>query len=142
MNLCTRRIEFDYAHRLLGHSGKCSNLHGHRAAVEVTISSTDGLDAIGRVIDFGTIKRSFGAWIDSMLDHACIIAMEDAALRDFLLSQKSKYYELPPGMAPTAEHLAHHLFDAAVQTFAGCPRLQVVKVRFFETPTSYAEWIA
>jgi 6-pyruvoyltetrahydropterin/6-carboxytetrahydropterin synthase len=140
VNTCTKRIEFDYAHRLLGHTGKCGHLHGHRAAVEVTVARIAGLDDVGRVIDFGTVRRSFGAWIDSMLDHACIVALEDSALREFLRSQKSKYFELPAGMTPTAENLAHCLFDVAVKTFEGCPRLQVMKVRFYETPTSYAEW--
>ena len=34
MITCTRRIEFDAAHRILNHESKCKMLHGHRYVVE------------------------------------------------------------------------------------------------------------
>ena len=52
----TRRLEFDAGHRVLGHEGKCKNLHGHRYSAEITVTAPD-LDGLGRVIDFGVIKE-------------------------------------------------------------------------------------
>ncbi len=54
---CTRRIEFDAAHRVMRHEGKCKHLHGHRYALEATFSAS-GLDALGRVIDFAAFQHS------------------------------------------------------------------------------------
>ena len=36
---CTRRIEFDAAHRVMGHEGKCKHLHGHRYALEARVAT-------------------------------------------------------------------------------------------------------
>ena len=35
---CTRRIEFDAAHRVMEHESKCRHLHGHRYAIEATFA--------------------------------------------------------------------------------------------------------
>jgi len=34
----TRRLEFDAGHRIPHHAGKCCHLHGHRYAIELTVS--------------------------------------------------------------------------------------------------------
>jgi 6-pyruvoyltetrahydropterin/6-carboxytetrahydropterin synthase len=52
---CTRRIEFDAAHRVMEHESKCKHLHGHRYALEATFVAPD-LDTLGRVVEFGVIK--------------------------------------------------------------------------------------
>ncbi len=39
MITCTRRIEFDAAHRILNHESKCKMLHGHRYAIEATFEA-------------------------------------------------------------------------------------------------------
>ena len=65
---------FDSAHFLSGYQGKCSNLHGHRWKIEVTV----GQEALqeegnyrGMVIDFGDVKHAVKALADSY-DHAMI----------------------------------------------------------------------
>ncbi|EER22473.1 queuosine biosynthesis protein QueD [Rickettsia tamurae subsp. buchneri] len=52
---CTRRIEFDAGHRIIGHQNKCQFLHGHRYVLEITIA-TNETDKLGMIIDFGLIK--------------------------------------------------------------------------------------
>ena len=34
----TRRLEFDAGHRIPDHASQCRHLHGHRYALEVTLS--------------------------------------------------------------------------------------------------------
>lgn len=77
--LCTRRIEFDAAHRVFKHEGKCKHLHGHRYALEATFAAAN-LDKLGRVVDFAVIKEVLGAWIMEHWDHATILFDKDKAL--------------------------------------------------------------
>jgi 6-pyruvoyl tetrahydropterin synthase/QueD family protein len=68
------------AHRLLKHEGKCKNLHGHTYEITITLSpklSHCPLDGQGMVIDFGEVKKTFGAWLDQHLDHAVVLWEED-----------------------------------------------------------------
>ncbi|MDP2056292.1 MAG: 6-carboxytetrahydropterin synthase, partial [Thiobacillus sp.] len=36
--LITRRLEFDAGHRIPNHASQCRHLHGHRYALEITLS--------------------------------------------------------------------------------------------------------
>ena len=36
----TRRLEFDAGHRIPDHRSQCRHLHGHRYAIEITLSGT------------------------------------------------------------------------------------------------------
>ena len=59
--------EFEAAHFLPGHKGKCANLHGHTWRVELTIRSESITD--GMVIDFIEVKEA----LDEVLpDHALL----------------------------------------------------------------------
>ena len=63
------KTQFDSAHRLPEHQGKCSNLHGHTWHVEIQI---DGLiNAQGMVMDFSDLKQIVNSTIDQF-DHRCI----------------------------------------------------------------------
>lgn len=75
----TKRLEFDYGHRLVGHESKCAHYHGHRGAVEVTVEA-EALDGVGRVIDFSAIKSEFGTWLDETFDHAMLLRDDDPLL--------------------------------------------------------------
>ena len=43
MITCTRKIEFDYGHRVFKHGSKCKHIHGHRGVIEVTATLEQGL---------------------------------------------------------------------------------------------------
>ena len=68
---CTRKIEFDSAHRVMKHESKCRHLHGHRYVAEIT-AAADGLDDLGRVIDFSVLKSVVGGWVDDAWDHGTL----------------------------------------------------------------------
>jgi 6-pyruvoyltetrahydropterin/6-carboxytetrahydropterin synthase len=134
---CTRRLEFDYGHRLLTHEGKCAHVHGHRGVVEVECSAPE-LDTVGRVIDFAEVKRLVGGWLDERWDHAFIVGEADRDMRDFLELHEQRHFVLPV-VEPTAEHLAHYVGRMAETLLA--PRgITVVRLRLYETPNGWAEW--
>lgn len=147
----TKVLEFDAAHRILGHESRCRFLHGHRYRAEVTVSA-EALDGVGRVIDFSVVKREVGGWIDKWWDHNIILHPEDplVALHDFetqsprvgdeLSVFKGKPpFVMPSGVGnPTVENMVKYLYEAAETLLY--PQVRVVHVRLWETPTCYADY--
>ena len=72
----TQQIAFCYGHRLMNYNGKCAHPHGHNGLAELTFSS-DHLDSLGMVIDFGDIKAKMKTWIDQALDHQMLLRRDD-----------------------------------------------------------------
>jgi 6-pyruvoyltetrahydropterin/6-carboxytetrahydropterin synthase len=63
-----RRFEFEAAHELPKHPGKCRNLHGHSYGLVVTVERP--VDAgSGMAIDFGELKRIVNSEVVEQLDH-------------------------------------------------------------------------
>lgn len=134
---CSRRIEFDAAHRVMKHESKCRHLHGHRYAVEAEFAA-DALDGLGRVVDFGAVKEILGGWIDRHWDHATILHEEDRALGDAIARQtRQEIYYLPCN--PTAENMARHLLEEICPRLFAGRNIACVCVRVRETPNCYAE---
>ena len=71
-----KEIQFDAGHRLMKHEGQCSNVHGHRYRAVLHVEAT-GVDAVGRVLDFSTIKTGWGGWIVAAWDHAFLFQVGD-----------------------------------------------------------------
>lgn len=154
----TRRLEFDYGHRVHGHEGKCRHLHGHRGAVEITVcqipttwpnnQASGGLDNVGRVIDFSKIKELVGGWIDEHWDHNLLLHQNDpfldmlddvsAADRLDILGGKMPYV-MPVGN-PTAEHMAEELHRVA-SSLLNPHGIAIQQVVLYETPNSFATYI-
>lgn len=135
---CTRRLEFDAAHRVLRHESKCRHVHGHRYCVEVTCSGA--LDSVGRVIDFGVVKSIFGEWLDATMDHAYLASPLDE-FGILLREQGQKVFTMPSPVNPTAERLVEVL-AAKAQELLGPKGVQVTAVRLYETPNCWADWSA
>ena len=136
MHTCTRKLEFDAAHRLIAHETKCANVHGHRYVVEVTCA-TEALDKVGRVIDFGEIKRIFGGWIDENLDHTIILNSSDTKLIE-LCNQINKKPVFVVPFEPSAEYLVAFLLKQANEVLKPVG-VKVVHMRLYETPNGWAE---
>ncbi len=135
---CTRRIEFDAAHRLINHESKCRFLHGHRYVVQATFVADEGLDVIGRVVDFGVIKAKLGGWIDSNWDHNTILWEKDkelgASIEGFT---NQKIYYLPTN--PTAENIASYLLEKICPLLFDEDKIKCVKIKLEETPNCSAD---
>jgi len=112
---------FSSAHQLRGYKGKCENLHGHNYKIEIYARGNE-LDNIGLLVDFGELKTAADEVVQ-YLDHRNI-------------------NELPPfdeELNPSAENLARYILER-VASRVGDDRVQVYKVRCFETPTSIATY--
>ena len=86
----TTHASFDSAHFLSGYEGKCSNIHGHRWKLEVTVQS-ETLEQTGQirgmVVDFGQLKDDIKKLADEF-DHSLII--EDGTLKDSRSIERGK----------------------------------------------------
>lgn len=112
----TKIFRFDAAHSLPQHEGLCRNIHGHGYKAEVTVQG--GLQqtgpAQGMVMDFADLGDRVRLLVIDPLDHQYLNDVLD--------------------IVPTAEALAAWMLGALLE--AGLP---VVRVRLWETPTSYAD---
>jgi len=129
----TKRIDFCYGHRLLDYDGICKHPHGHNAVAEIEVR-TDQLDNRNMVCDFSDIKRIVKGWIDSELDHKMVLRHDDPLVKP--LQQLGEPLFIVDSN-PTVERIAKLIFDYAVSQ--GLP---VMRVKVWETPTSYAEYAA
>jgi 6-pyruvoyltetrahydropterin/6-carboxytetrahydropterin synthase len=120
-----------YGHRLQDHDGKCANLHGHNAVVEVSLKA-EQLGPGQMVMDFHVLGVRIKAWLDANLDHATILDKSDP-LAEVLGKHGQRCFLTDT--APTAEVLARLIFEAAEKM--GLP---VAKVAFWETPTAMASY--
>lgn len=140
----TRRLEFDAGHRIPSHTSQCRHLHGHRYAIEITLSgeiiTTDGVSEQGMIMDYSEVKRIAKEQLVDAWDHAFLVYQNDQAVLDFLNSlpnHKTVVLEVPP----TAENLAmlaFKLLDSAYRHSYG-NNLQLERVRIYETPNNWAD---
>ena len=129
----TQRIEFCSGHRLLDYDGICKHPHGHNAVAEIEVR-TSSLDPRNMVCDFSDIKRIVKGWIDRELDHKMVLRHDDPLVKP-LQELGEPIYLLESN--PTVERIARLIFE-----YASGQGLPVVRVKVWETPTSYAEYSA
>ncbi len=138
---CTRRLEWDAAHRVPRHEGRCAAWHGHRYVAEITCAA-ESLDDRGRVIDFGVIKQLVGGWIDTRWDHTAVIMTGDPDPAAAVIAESNAASGRPVywlDAPPTAENLVAELGRVARELLE--PRgVEVVAIRLWETPNCSAEW--
>ena len=154
----TRIFEFDSAHRILNHESRCRHIHGHRYKAEVTVTA-DGLDTLGRVIDFSVLKEKVGNWIDEHWDHNVILHKDDPLLMLNVVGQvpakelhprtyEIQFVDMPDVFMgkepyilsgnPTAENMAWELFHIAFSLMVQY-HIKVVHIRLYETPNCWAD---
>lgn len=108
----TKLFEFEACHHLPNYDGACRNLHGHSYKLEVEI--VGGIDEeTGMITDFSNLKRVVQDRILNRLDHSNLNAFFDM---------------------PTAENMVKYIFEKMTECYSG-----VIRVRLWETSTSYAE---
>jgi 6-pyruvoyltetrahydropterin/6-carboxytetrahydropterin synthase len=140
----TRRLEFDAGHRIPNHSSRCRHLHGHRYALEVTlsgeVSSSAGDPSQGMVLDYSEVKAIARRELVDNWDHAFLAWREDRMVLDFLATlagHRTVVFDAPP----TAEHLAQSAFDVLKRAYDDRfgVHLQLERVRIYETPNCWAD---
>ena len=142
--LITRRLEFDAGHRIPDHASQCRHLHGHRYAIEITLSGDiierDGDAANGMVMDFSEVKAIARQQVVDAWDHAFLVYAGDQAVTTFLATLPG-HKTVVLDRVPTAENLARiafELLDRAYRDSYG-NHLQLEQVRLYETPNCWAD---
>ncbi len=140
----TRRLEFDAGHRIPNHGSQCRHLHGHRYALEVTLSgeiiTADGAAEQGMVMDFLEVKTIAQRHVVDAWDHAFLAWRGDKAVVQFLQTlpdHKTVLFDAPP----TAEQLAVTAFRILDQVYRDRygNNLKLENVRIYETPNCWAD---
>lgn len=140
----TRRLEFDAGHRIPDHASQCRHLHGHRYALEVTLSGqiidAAGQAVNGMVMDFADVKKVANEMIVKRWDHAFLVYRGDISVVDFLATLPG-HKTVTLDVVPTAENLAAEAFrvlNAAYKDTYG-NQLRLERVRLYETPNCWAD---
>ncbi len=142
--LITRRLEFDAGHRIPNHASQCRHLHGHRYAIEITLSgevvATEGVSEQGMVMDFSDVKRIAKERVVDAWDHAFLVYAKDTPVRDFLASLPG-HKTVVLDVVPTAENLAKVAYDLLLDAYRDTygNHLRLERVRLFETPNNWAD---
>ncbi|MDD5241934.1 MAG: 6-carboxytetrahydropterin synthase QueD [Sulfuricella sp.] len=142
--LVTRRLEFDAGHRIPHHKSQCRHLHGHRYAIEISLSgsviNTPGASEQGMVMDYSDIKAIAQKHLIEPWDHAFLVYAGDTVVVDFLGSLEG-HKTVVLDCVPTAENLAALAFrilePAYRDTYGNNLRLE--QVRIYETPNNWAD---
>jgi 6-pyruvoyltetrahydropterin/6-carboxytetrahydropterin synthase len=140
----TRRLEFDAGHRIPNHLSQCRHLHGHRYALEVTLSggvinAAERPDD-GMVMDFSEVKAIAKRHVVDLWDHAFLVWCQDLSVVGFLAGLPD-HKTVVLDRVPTAENLAGLAFailDPLYRDSYG-NHLQLERVRLYETPNCWAD---
>ena len=153
--VCYISGEFDAAHRLDKHPGKCKRIHGHRYKAILGVSG-DVDPKTGMVVDFGDLKKIWLGFL-KYFDHHMLISKDTAT--DVIVEKEEKSSWAPvffqdenlseayPKMwlckdfvvfdrEPTAETMASFLFYSMTKIMQSCV---VEKVVLYETPNCWVE---
>jgi 6-pyruvoyltetrahydropterin/6-carboxytetrahydropterin synthase len=114
---------FSSAHQLRGYRGKCENLHGHNYKIEIYARGNE-LNNIGLLVDFVELKQAADELV-LYLDHKNLNELEP-----FVVEKN-----------PSAENVARFVLERLAAKIND-ERVQIYKVRCFETPTSVATYTA
>ena len=140
----TRRIEFDAGHRIPNHNSACRNLHGHRYALEITLSGQiihdENASNDGMVMDFSDIKNLVKKHLIDEWDHAFLVYRQDHVIHDFL-QQLPDHKTVVLDCVPTVENLVLIAFKKLSALFDGHygKALRLSHLKLYETPSCWAE---
>jgi len=122
----------------MNHESKCRNLHGHNYVLFCEATPVEGLDELGRVVDFGVMKELLGGWIETNWDHGFIFYGADS---EVIMAMEQvagqKIYTMPCN--PTAENMAKYLLEEICPTLFSSYHLKITKITIWETENCVAE---
>jgi len=140
----TTRLEFDAGHRIPSHKSQCKNLHGHRYAIEITLSgdiiTRENTSENGMVMDFSEVKAIAKSAVVDVWDHAFLVYQHDTEILIFLNSLPNHKTVVFPTV-PTAENMAAEAFKILKSQYQDTygNHLKLEKVRLYETPNNWAD---
>jgi len=141
-----RYHDISAGHRVTGHESKCQHLHGHNYRVYFTCES-DGLDELGRVIDFGVVKEKLCMWLEDNWDHKFLAWGHDPVMLGIVAADKTDGIQhtieesivwLP--FNPTAENMAEYLVNTVGPSKLKGTGVKLVEVLIEETAKCHATY--
>ncbi len=137
--IITREFNFEAAHHLPGHKGKCRRPHGHSYRLQISLRGplmeAPGQSDDGMVMDFDDLKRIVNATIieelsDSVPRGSAARPIERGGMDHNDLNSLT-------GIRTTAENLVHWIWDGLVA--GGVPDALLFRIRLWETEKGYVE---
>lgn len=137
----TKIFTFDTAHALENYPGKCRAIHGHTYTLYVTVSGAvrdePGHPFDGMIIDFSELKTWVNEAVISHFDHFLLLK-KGSVLSKLNYPEWDRIYLTD--YQPSCENI---LLDICDRLNNSVPAdINVLRLRLFETPTSYSEWEA
>ena len=141
MQTVTKVFRASYSHTLPRYQGKCGQLHGHNARIEVTFRTPiDYLAYPGIVLDFKDIKAYVEPIVNKFIDHQDLngrdksgfILKDPEAIKAFeVMTEAGERF-----WSTTAENIAKFLAIKILKTPVGDG---LVHIRIWETDDSYTD---
>ena len=130
----SKTLTFDAAHQLVGHFGKCANLHGHTYKVEISLAgeTVQHGSSKGMVVDFYHVKKVAGKFVDR-LDHAVLLQGNEPIFLEDAVDTKRVIF----GFRTTAENMSRFLTWTLTELMWQYARIDSIKL--WETPSGCAE---
>lgn len=148
MTTITKTYALEYGHLLANHAGKCRNLHGHSAKIDIEvegpINAIEGDSSEGMVTDFSRLSQSVKKILDDF-DHQTIVRGDE-----WIIEATQLYIEKHPEagklmdqftqvlVSPTAENLARQVFLRLKDELDDM--VDLVAVTWWETGTARATY--
>lgn len=166
-----RSHEICAGHRVVGHESKCRHLHGHNYKFHFKVAPKhgcgkvvtrgklieDGLDSVGRVIDFSVVKTTLCQWLEDNWDHKFlhwekdplikgldVLLRHDAAIGYDVVEQEDGYHFFDSLVAlpfnPTAENLAAYMVEVIGPQLLDEHGVQLVECTIEETSKCHVNY--
>jgi 6-pyruvoyltetrahydropterin/6-carboxytetrahydropterin synthase len=132
---------FDMAHALENYPGKCRHIHGHTYILHVSVAGQildhPGAPLDGMIADFTDIKQWVKSEVIETFDHALVLR-QNSEHANMNWSELNWTRILLTSYQPTCENIMLDIRDRLTKKIP--VGLELVQLRLYETPTSYAEW--
>lgn len=167
-----RSHEICAGHRVVGHESKCRHLHGHNYKFHFKVAPKhgcgkvvtrgklieDGLDSVGRVIDFSVVKTTLCQWLEDNWDHKflhwekdlLIDGLKNLVSQDWKMSSRPSITELDGDaffhslvalpFNPTAENLAAYMVEVIGPLLLDEHGVQLVECTIEETSKCHVNY--
>ena len=150
----TRKFEFEMAHYLPYHQGRCGHLHGHSYKMEVTVTNKDTNSitassnsrdpAEGMIVDFQVLKQIVTTEILDIYDHSFTVwegAITNPSLSEYIDNENNDPNNRINCVDynPTVENMSIRFGNILSEALAA-KNLKLVKLRLYETSNSYADY--
>lgn len=131
-----RSTEWEMAHLLRDHPGKCRFLHGH--SYKLTVEVGGYIQKGGMVTDFGDLKKLLKSSVEEVFDHALVVDEKTAG--ELPNAFKAEHTEMiVMEQPPTCENLLISIKNILQHHLPEEVNLQMLTLQ--ETSGSYARWL-